>query len=465
MRDDGGDCTKFVDTGSSKPRSKVGNITHSDPNMSSTMQDEDFSTRNSSASASAPGFLDQNRLSCEGSPMTMSPWNNTTGDNKASWTPFEENLPQNGLIGSLVREEGHIYSLAATKDLLYTGSDSKNIRVWKELKEFSGFKSSSGLVKAIIILGEKIFTGHQDGKIRVWKVSPKNPSVHKRSGTLPTLKDIFKSSIKPSNYVQVRNHRTSLWIKHSDAVSCLSFNEDNTLLYSASWDRSFKVWRLSDSKCMESVSAHDDAVNSVVASSDDTVFTGSADGTVKVWKREQNGKSFKHNMLQTLLKQECAVTALAVNPTGSVLYCGSSDGVVNFWEREKQLSHGGVLKGHKLAVLCLSAAGNVLFSGSADKTICVWRRDGSIHTCLSVLTGHNGPVKCLAVVEDHEQSKPGDQRWVVYSGSLDKSVKVWSVSEFAPDANQMAMMQQQQQYQQVTDSETAPSDGSSGNNM
>ncbi|KAF2290002.1 hypothetical protein GH714_039659 [Hevea brasiliensis] len=348
MRDDGGDCTKFVDTGSSMPRSKLGNITHSDPNMSATIHDEDFFIRNSSASAAGHGFFDPNRLSCEGSPINMSPWNNTSAFNKTEWTPFEENAPQNGLIGSLVREEGHIYSLAATKDILYTGSDSKNIRVWKDLKEFSGFKSSSGLVKAIIILGEKIFTGHQDGKIRVWKVSPKNPSVHKRSGTLPTLKDIFKSSIKPSNYIQVRHHRTALWIKHSDAVSCLSFNEDHTLLYSASWDRTFKVWRLSDSKCLESISAHDDAVNSVVASSEATVFTGSADGTVKVWKREQQGKSIKHNMLQTLLKQECAVTALAVNPSGSVLYCGSSDGVVNFWEREKQLSHGGVLKATSL---------------------------------------------------------------------------------------------------------------------
>lgn len=447
MRDEfgGGIATKYVNTGSTRTK-KFDNMLHSDPNMSRTVPEEDMSGRNSSASAVSPYYFDPNRLSCEGSPMTMSPWNQTA---KSPWSNFEENIPQNGLIGSLVREEGHIYSLAATKDLLYTGSDSKNIRVWKNLEEFSGFKSSSGLVKAIIISGEKIFTGHQDGKIRVWKVSPKNPSVHKRSGTLPTLKDIFKSSIKPSNYVQVR-HRTALWIKHSDAVSCLSFNEDRTLLYSASWDRTFKVWRVSDSKCLESVKAHDDAVNSVVASTEGLVFTGSADGTVKVWRREQLPKTTKHSSVQTLLKQECAVTALAVNASGSVVYCGSSDGLVNYWEREKQFSHGGVLKGHKLAVLCLAAAGKLVFSGSADKTICVWRRDGSIHTCLSVLTGHTGPVKCLAVEEDRDESRSanGDQRWVVYSGSLDKSVKVWSVSEMAPDINQVAMMQQMQQYQQ-----------------
>ncbi|KAH7575148.1 hypothetical protein JRO89_XS02G0054700 [Xanthoceras sorbifolium] len=89
-----------------------------------------------------------------------------------------------------------------------------------------------------------------------------------------------------------------------------------------------------------------------------------------------------------------------------------------------------------MAVLCLAAAGNLVFSGSADKNICVWRSEGNgAHSCLAVLTGHTGPVKCLAVSQDHESDnqKDGDQRWIVYSGSLDKSVKVWRVSDQAPD--------------------------------
>ncbi|PSS31377.1 Myosin heavy chain kinase [Actinidia chinensis var. chinensis] len=415
--------------------SKLGNnMMHSDPNLSSTASDDEFAARNSSFSA-----FDPSRMSSEGSPMMMSPWNQTTPFSKSPWSQVEDTAPQNGLISSLVREEGHIYSLAAAGDLLYTGSDSKNIRVWKNMKEFSAFKSNSGLVKAIIICGEKIFTGHQDGKVRVWKIHPKNPSLHKRAGTLPTFMDIFKCSIKPRNYVAVKRNRTAIWIKHMDAISCLSMDKQAGLLYSASWDRTFKVWRIENSKCLESVKAHDDAVNSVVTVGG-TVFTGSADGTVKVWTREIQGKVTKHALVDTLLKQECAVTALVVSGSGSVVYCGSSDGLVNFWERE-ELSHGGVLKGHKLAVLCLAAAGNLVFSGSADKTICVWRKEGMIHTCLSVLTSHTGPVKCLAVEEDKD-STAGDQKWVVYSGSLDKSVKVWSVSELAPDLHQMTMMQQ-----------------------
>ncbi|PKA49625.1 Guanine nucleotide-binding protein subunit beta-like protein [Apostasia shenzhenica] len=443
---------------------------------SAAAAEEDYSTtsvgRDSSGSlyaaspASSSYFSDRygTPLSGECSPCTMSPWHqsfpigfmNAGADSGWSLTSIPGGPEDSGatcLIGSLVREEGHIYSLAAAGPLLYTGSDSKNIRVWKNQKEHAAFKSSSGLVKAIIIIagGDRILTGHQDGKIRIWRVLPKEPAAYKRVGTLPRLKDFLRCSLKPSNYVEIGRRRSALWIRHCDAVSCLSFSEEQGLLYSGSWDRTFKVWRIADSKCLESVVAHDDAVNSVAAAAfDGLVFTGSADGTVKVWRRELQGKGTKHKPLQTLLKQDTAVTALVISPSAAVIYSGSSDGLINFWEWDRQLSHGGVLRGHKLAVLCLAAAGSLVLSGSADKTICVWRREGLAHSCLSVLTGHSGPVKCLAIEEEesggsgagnhgagpqHPQSGSGAAaRFIVYSGSLDKSVKVWRVSDQSPEA-------------------------------
>ncbi|KAE8687424.1 hypothetical protein F3Y22_tig00111022pilonHSYRG00718 [Hibiscus syriacus] len=353
----------------------------------------------------------------------------------------KNDIGQTGLIGSIMKDDDLIYSLAASGDMLFTGTDSKNIRVWKNLKEFSGFKAKSGLVKAIIVLGDRIFTGHQDCKIRCWKLSSSNPGLIKRNGSFPSLTDFLKSSIKPKNYIEVRRKRNVLRIKHFDAVSCLSLNEELGLMYSGSWDKTLKVWRISNFKCLESVDeAHDDAINSVVVGFDSFVFTGSADGTVKAWKRELLEKGTKHSMIQLLLKQENAVTALAVSRESATLYCGSSDGFVNFWEHGNQtLSHAGALRGHKMAVLCLATAGNLVFSGSADKTICVWRREeGGIHTCMSVLTGHGGPVKCLAVGEDHGTSTVSDRKWIVYSGSLDKSVKVWRLSEqHAPDLKEI----------------------------
>ncbi|XP_076886553.1 protein JINGUBANG-like [Bidens hawaiensis] len=427
-------------------RTKLGVLLHSPEPISSPstsnheQQQEVIGTsshdRRSTASVPSPS------MSPYSSPANyfMSPFHQTSPFSKSPWnfSLFNSHgtLSASGLIGSLVREEGHVYSLASSGNLLYTGSDSRNIRVWKDLAEFSGFKSSSGLIKSIIICGEKIFTGHQDGKIRVWKYSDSNNSnkkAHKRIGSLPTTRDFIKCSMNPNNHVEVRCHRNVPWIKHYDVVSCMSLDERHGILYSGSWDKTLRVWRLSDSKCLESVKAHDDAVNAVVVGFDGLVFTGSADGSVKVWRKELVKNDTKHILVYTLLSQETAVTSVAVNVGDVVVYAGSSDGLVNFWERRKHvLVHGGVIRGHKLAVLCLASAGRLLFSGSADKSICVWRWEaGGFHSCLSVLTGHSGPVKCLTVQENLKlnQDDGGGREWVVYSGSLDKSVKLWRVSE------------------------------------
>ncbi|XP_010927494.3 protein JINGUBANG-like [Elaeis guineensis] len=425
--------------------SKLSNLFRSEPITQSNSEDDLPIPTAAPTSTVSPAYLsERNPTSATTSPYTLSPWNPAASPFAESpWThlpPLSDEPHSAGLLGSLVREEGHVYSLAAVGDLLYTGSDSKNIRVWKGRHEFGGFKSGGGLVKAIVISGDKIFTGHQDGKIRIWKISSRNPNVHKRIGTLPRLKDFLKSSMLPSNYVEVRRHRNVVWLRHFDAVSCLALDEDAGLLYSGSWDKTLKVWRISDSKCLESIKAHDDAINAVaVAGFDGLVCTGSADGTVKVWQREwvNKGGATRHVAVQTLLRQESAVTSLAVAPAAGAVYCGSSDGLVNFWKVRgggMLLAHGGVLRGHKMALLCLTAAGSLVVSGSADATLCVWRREeGGAHTKLAILAGHAGPIKCLAIEEDGDGG-PSGPHWVVYSGSLDKSVKVWRVSERASEA-------------------------------
>ncbi|CAH9125836.1 unnamed protein product [Cuscuta epithymum] len=393
------------------------------------------------------------------SPSALSPWNQLSTAGSSPWTQQHPDAGEKAsttqdretsLVGSLIREEGHIYSLAASGGLLYTGSDSKNIRVWKDTKEYSSFKSNSGLVKSIVVLGEdKIFTGHQDGKIRVWKFADQKKKTYKRLGSLPTTRDYLKSSMNPKSYVEIpKKNRNAPWIKHHDAVSCMSLDGEQGLLFSGSWDRTIKVWKLSENKCVESVNAHDDAINALVVGFDGLVFTGSADGTVKAWRREtltssareKPPASTKHVLVDTVLKQDNAVTSLAVSVSAAMVYAGSSDGLVNFWEREKSfMTYGGVLRAHKLGVLCLAAVANLVLSGSADNSICVWRRDdGAVHVCMSMLNGHSGPVKCLAIEVDNDKDdqddgnngttrNKGEQRWNVYSGSLDKSVKVWRI--------------------------------------
>ena len=389
-----------------------------------------------------------------------SPWARLPGlggaDNASS-----DDATATGLIASLVKEDGKVYSLAAAGDVLYTGTDSETVRVWRDRRELAGFRTGSGLVKAIVVAADgRIFTGHQDGKVRVWRADGDAGGypavVHRRVGSLPPLGNLLVSSVNPSSYVLSPRggggrgrgrQRRAVWLRHSDAVSSLSLDEGAGMLYSASWDRTFKAWRVSDYRCLESVPAHDDAVNTVAAAGfGGLVLTGSADGTVKVWRREMaaGGDRTRH-VLERVLREvgDGAVTAIVACPEARAVYVGSSDGLVTCWrwglddvDGSEPPRLAGVLAGHGTGVLCLAVSGRVVVSGSADGTLCVWRRDEDEderagHARLAVLAGHTGPVKCVAVAADDDDcyDADGERRFVVYSGSLDRSVKVWRLSE------------------------------------
>jgi WD40 repeat protein len=442
------------------------------PPSSDDEDDEDYaccSTPTTTGGATTPSTTTTNSTPAS-SPFAMSPWTQLPGLGFGAGADRRRGggdaTRTTGLLGSLVKADGHVYSLAAAGDLLYTGTDSRNVRVWRDRRELGGFRSSSGLVKAIVVAADgRIFTGHQDGKIRVWRRRASSAAAadsssssspppddehhhhHRRVGSLPRLRDVLRSSLLPSQYVETRRHRAALWMRHFDAVSSLCLDAAAGLIYSASWDRTFKVWRVSDSKCLESVVAHTDAVNAVAAAGFDAlVFTGSADGTVKVWRRGYRGRKGRdtwHTMERVLREGDSAVTAVAVSVEARVVYVGSSDGAVTHWQWRRGAApgaaprNGGALRGHKMAVLCLAVAGRVVVSGSADRTISVWRREeGADHARLAVLRGHTGPVKCVAMDEEREDEEDGSgapRRWVVYSGSLDGSVKVWRVSESDSD--------------------------------
>ncbi|XP_010477737.1 PREDICTED: uncharacterized protein LOC104756786 [Camelina sativa] len=354
-------------------------------------------------------------------------------------------------LATLKGHSSYVSSLAVSDKLLYTGSSNSEIRVWPRKPPFSPENSTgddrnivstgNGGVKSLVILGDKLISAHQDHKIRVWRIihesSTRRDQRYKCVATLPTMNDRFKNLFSSKSYVEVRRHKRCTWVHHVDAVSSLALSQDGTMLYSASWDRSFKIWRTSDFKCLESIDkAHDDAINSIVVSPDGFVYTGSADKKIKVW----NKKDKKHYLVATLTKHLSAVNALAVSEDGKVLYSGACDRSILVWERLSKEDDGvdgellhmsvvGALRGHTKAIMCLAVASDLVLSGSADKSLRVWKRglmEKEGYSCLAVLEGHTKPVKCLAVsVSDSDSNS--DYTCMVYSGSLDLSVKVWNL--------------------------------------
>uniref|UniRef100_A0A2N9FED6 Uncharacterized protein n=1 Tax=Fagus sylvatica TaxID=28930 RepID=A0A2N9FED6_FAGSY len=319
-----------------------------------------------------------------------------------------------------------ITCLSVHANLLYAAS-SHEINVYdratcETLCSFNGQDSSSGSLKAVTFCDGKLFTAHQDCKIRVWQITESKQ--YKLLTTLPTVNDRLRRFVFPKNYVTVRRHNKRLWIEHADAVTGLAVN--NGFIYSVSWDKSLKIWRASDLRCVESVRAHEDAVNAVAVSIDGTVYTGSADSRIRVWAKPVGEK--RHVLITTLEKHKSAVNALALDDDGSVLFSGACDRSILVWERDDSANHmvvTGALRGHRKAILCLINVSDLLFSGSADCTVRIWQRglDGR-YCCLAVLEGHQKPVKSLAAVSEAASNGVVS----VFGGSLDGEIKQWQVT-------------------------------------
>ncbi|PON74370.1 Guanine nucleotide-binding protein, beta subunit [Parasponia andersonii] len=329
---------------------------------------------------------------------------------------------------SLAVLSGHIGSvscLALCGEFILSASQGKDIIVWQQpdLRLFTKFGHGDGSVKALVTTGNKVFTAHQDSRIRVWKVSRRSENVFRLIDTLPTTKDYLGKFMKQSNYVQTRRHHKKLWIEHADSISCLAIY--NELIYSGSWDKTLKVWRVSDLKCLESIKAHDDAINGLVASKG-TVYSASADGKIKAWGKE--GKSSTSHSLKGILEghKDVSVNSVVVSEDGKWVYAGGSDGFLMGWEGTCDFTSWKLvceMKAHQMAVLSMSLVGEFVCSGSADKSIGIWKRQAYGKVCkVGVISGHEGPVKCL-------QASPNNVGggFLLYSGSLDKSLRVWWV--------------------------------------
>ncbi|CAB4264478.1 unnamed protein product [Prunus armeniaca] len=353
----------------------------------------------------------------------------------------------------------YVCSLALSGNFLYSGLSNGQIIAWSRLHPSSPNKvvaTTNSTVKSLAVIGELLFSAHQDHKIRVWKIDINlitNPHGHQKHfkciATLPTLKDRVPRFFSPKDYVQIRRHKKCTWVHHVDTVSALAISNDGSFLYSASWDRTFKIWRTSDFRCLESVSnAHDDAINAIASSRDgEFVYTGSADKKIKVWKKVNKSVVLD----ATLERHKSAVNALAFSSDGSVLYSGACDRSILVWERDSDHVRGvkgggmvvvGALRGHSKAILCLAVVADLVFSGSADCNVRVWRRSGRLvdddhnrsigYSCLAVLEGHRKPVKCLTAAcnnrsEDSDDSDDSGDSFLVYSGSLDCDIKVWQI--------------------------------------
>ncbi|KAK1360186.1 WD repeat-containing protein tag-125-like protein [Heracleum sosnowskyi] len=354
-------------------------------------------------------------------------------------------------ISSVIKMDGQILSLAVSNTMAYTGSSSNVIRIWKlpEMTECGQLKSKTKMVVAIEVSDDRVFAAYGDCKIRVWsRGTCRGVTKHVRLATIPKIGGYVRSYISGKDktvldeisFVAVGHYeyaierflksRLKMNMKHMAPISSLAMNLSDDIIYSASLDKTVKVWRISDLKCIETIQAHSAPINAIVLG-EGILYTASDDATVKVWRQNFPSGHRPHTHTMTLPAKYSPVKTLTLNPDGRVLYGGCTDGFIHYWLRGSfvgQMQYAGSFRGHTHAVMCLTSVANFLVSGSADSTARLWSRDNNgIHSCVAVLRGYRGPIRSLAAFPSLVLDEGDDKSINICTGSMDGLLKVWRV--------------------------------------
>eukprot|EP01137_Pigoraptor_chileana_P027782 Opistho-2@10777 len=147
------------------------------------------------------------------------------------------------------------------------------------------------------------------------------------------------------------------------------------LIVSASLDSTVRAWDLSLGLCIGVLRGHEQGVCTAQIDDAGTVYSGSYDRTVKLWKR--------NTAAAAATPSDAAALAMSVAVRGM---------------RGEDDSGGfqcvATLRGHGHYVYSVRVAADIFATASHDRTVRVW--DKKTLECLRVLSGHESAVKCLS---------------------------------------------------------------------
>ncbi|WFD00624.1 hypothetical protein MYAM1_003375 [Malassezia yamatoensis] len=254
---------------------------------------------------------------------------------------------------------------------------------------------------------------------------------------------------------------------HSDSVYCCSI--DSGLgsghvgyVLSGSRDKTVRVWDSATGECVSVLRGHEGSVV-CMTSRNETLVTGSSDGTARIWVAIDRARS--NYVIKNVLRGHRA-GVLDVSMDDTYIITASRDKTLRVWRRSTaELVH--VYTQHKAPVnacsldagVAVSGAGdgslhvwlpdtgkllqmiheprcgiatvllreNILFAGSSDHFIRLWNRFTG--ECLAAFQAHTHLVRAIAY--------DAARHWLV-SGGWDKKTRLWSMDPLShPTPNPM----------------------------
>lgn len=215
---------------------------------------------------------------------------------------------------------------------------------------------------------------------------------------------------------------------HTGAVYLTSFSNDGTVLATASYDRTARLWDVRDRanpKPLAVITAHTDWLTSAVFSPDGKVLaTTGNDKTIRLWDVTDRANP-RH--LRTIETGNGTSYLLEFSPDGKILAAANEDKTARLWNVSDPADPqplGEPLRGATAAVrtLAFTPDGRTLATSGDDQVIRLW--DVATRTALGkAMTGHTGVVHSVTFSPDGK---------LLASAADDTTVRLWDPVTQAP---------------------------------
>jgi hypothetical protein len=224
------------------------------------------------------------------------------------------------------------FAFSADGKLFGTVTNNLTIKVWsvRTGKLFASFPAGSD-VESIAFGGNLLASGNRDGMITLWDLNSR--------------KQLFSRT------------------EHLAAATALTFTPDGKRLISSSLDDTIKQWSVSTSlEPINRFRAEKQGVRAMALSPDTRIVAGGGmNGNVKLWDSTTGSE-------RILQGHDGPITAVAFDPSGSLVVMGSEGGIVTLWRPgSSELSLTHPLAEYKIQgsikSLFFSPDGRTIFSG------------------------------------------------------------------------------------------------------
>ncbi|KAI9163730.1 Ubiquitin homeostasis protein lub1 [Paramyrothecium foliicola] len=246
-----------------------------------------------------------------------------------------------------------------------------------------------------------------------------------------------------SPQLQSSDHAERLLIGHAHNVCTLHVAPSGKFLVSGGWDGQARVWDLQKWETELMLGGHEGlAVWAVVALDDNTVVTGCADKSIRVFDLRQStaGEAMPQSTIYTPDVVRALCTVSKGHPSGADIASASNDGTIRLWKLNGQ--QVGELHGHESFVYCLAGlpSGELVSSGE-DRTVRIW--SGS--ECVQTITHPAISVWTVAVNPETGDIVTGASDGVarVFTRQPDRFADKESLAQFEDSVKQSSIPQQQ----------------------